>query len=490
MHFKRWFAVLVACCGSRAAEADLRERLQEVDLNAFAVGGGVAFNESVYAGASASTTYYPVFADLFPSAFNDRLLFSRDGGYGLRWARKPGWEIGGLVRLQTLGFAAGDSEELRGMPDRPWTIELGPTIGWRGTAIDVDWTTFVDAFRHQTGASHLLRLSWPRRGERGYIVPELGLRRQTKSFVDYYYGVPAAAATAERPAYEGVAAYGWSAAIDWGVRVREAWLVTGRLGVEKLGDGITSSPIVGDDERAFFSIRLSYDRPLFKPPVEPRPESREEHPRAELLALLADVATDTWLAGREAGDADGTGSGGGDELGYLGLSLRFTARHSLELAIFDALHDSQPQQQAAAAQVRDSSAGYAFTLHDDPQKRVAVGTGLNLSTVSVDFADPGAADLSLRSTAPLPYVAIAGDARFKRKLAAHAQVKWSLQNYDGYSGSRLWFAAGISHRTFPRVALGVGYVFNRLSLAADDGRISGRLDFDYEGPTLILTGFF
>ena len=220
-----------------------------------------------------------------------------------------------------------------------------------------------------------------------------------------------------------------------------------------------------------------------------RGRSRERPPACRAARAARRRQHRTWLAG-EPGEADGTSSGGRDQLGYLGLTLPFTARHSLELAIFDALHDSRRPHQPAAAQLRDSSVGYRFTLIDDTQKRVGVGAGLNVSSVSVDFADPGAADPSLRSTAPLPYFAIAADARFKRKLAAHAQARWSLQDYDGYSGYRLWFAAGISHRTFPRVALGVGYVFNRLSLAVDDDRSSGRLDFDYEGPTLMVNASF
>lgn len=484
---------MAAWCG-RPAAADFRDRLPELDLNDFAIGGGVNFNDNVYAGASDSSAYYPAFADLFPSAFTEQLIFSREGGFGLRFTPGSKWEIGGLVRVQTLGFDAGDSPLLAGLPDRPRTIELGPTVGWRAEAVHVDWTTFVDVFRHQTGASHALRFSIPRRRERGYVIPEIALRRYTQGFVDYYFGVPAAAATVERPAYEGASASGWSAAVAWGVRVHSAWIVSGRLGVEKFGDAITASPIVDEERRSFLSLQLTYDRPLFRTPRGEPPSAIDARPRVALLTGLAAVDADAWFAARDVPVAGGAGGGKGvrDDLLYVDALVRVRDPHFVQVGYFDALHDLEEQpggDNVGAAELRDFNIGYAFALIEDSQKSVDVGTGINVSEVSIGLGDSTAADAALRSKAPLPYLGITARAQFKRKLAARAQAQWSPVDYGDYSGYRLFVTAGISHRTFRRASFGVGYVFNRLSLQAQ-GTDAGRLDFDYEGPTLTVTGFF
>src|SRR5262249_36990192 len=143
--------------------AGLRERLLAFDLNDFAIGANVAATESVYVGGHDSLKIYPVIAELFPAAFDDDLAFNRDGGYGLRWVHRSSLELGALIRHQALGFDSSDSPALQGLPDRPWTLEIGPTIGWRGWPVDVDYTVFVDLLRHHSGASHALRFSLPKR---------------------------------------------------------------------------------------------------------------------------------------------------------------------------------------------------------------------------------------------------------------------------------------------------------------------------------------
>ncbi len=392
-----------------------------------------------------------------------------------------------MARVQTLGFVAGDSPALAEMPDRPPTLEVGATVGWRGAGVHIDWSSFADAFRHQTGASHLLRLSWPRRLERGYVIPELGLRSYTRSFVDYYYGVGPVAATPARPAYDGARATGWSAAVAWGMRVKSAWLLTGKLGIEDYGSGISASPIVDDSDRSFLSLQISYDQPLFRAPGEPAFRSRGAGPGVELLLGLADVDAESWLTGSDSGESGGADS----ELVYLDAAFRFPAS-------FD--RGGFVQRAARRAAAADAKPAGGAPRHQRrlcfcaARRRAKVGRrrcSFDVSELSIDFAAPEAAEVSRKSKFPLPYLGIAAEARFERKLTANARAQWFLLDYDGYSGYRLFFTAGVSHRTFRRVAFGLAYVFNRLSLESDEGA-GGRLDFDYradaDGVRFLLTG--
>ena len=150
-----------------------------------------------------------------PSALDDGVTFGRDGAYGVRWLSSNGFEIGALGKLQTQGYEADDSPMFAGLADRAWTVEVGPTFGWRGP-VHVDWTAFVDLLRNQHGSNHVLRFSLPRAYPRGYLIPEIGFHRYTRQFVDYYYGVPVEAALPGRPAFEGEAANGLSIGLAWG----------------------------------------------------------------------------------------------------------------------------------------------------------------------------------------------------------------------------------------------------------------------------------
>ena len=110
------------------------------------------------------------------------------------------------------------------------------------------------------------------------------------------------AATPVRPAYDGARATGWSAAVAWGMRVKSAWLLTGKLGIENYGSGISASPIVDDGDRSFLSLQISYDQPLFRVPGEPAFRSRGAGPGVELLLGLADVDAESWLTGSDSGE--------------------------------------------------------------------------------------------------------------------------------------------------------------------------------------------
>jgi hypothetical protein len=296
--------------------------------------------------------------------------------------------------------------------------------------------------------------------------------------------VPPGAVTADRPAYSGIATDGWSAALTWGVRVADAWLVSGRLGLERFGSGIAASPIVGDDERRFVSLQVAYDRPLFKPDDD---SVHARVPSAELRAVFADVGGDTWFETPQPPGAAGQERESDDTFAYLTAGVHVARRHRIDVAWFEALHESAEDLGTVAA-LRDLYLGYSFAVLDDAQKQIGLGAGLHASKLEISAPAP-ATPVERTSKAPLPALTAAAEARFARKLAVHAEAAWFLLRYEGFSGRRLLFVAGLEHRTFSHVGLGLGYLFDRVSLRADDAAGS-RIDFDYRGPVLTIRAYF
>ena len=148
----------------------LIDDLRAIDLNDYAVGIGASTTENIYVGGDDSLTAYPYLTKLVPSALDDGVTFSRDGAYGVRWLSKNGWEIGALAKVQTLGYEATDSELFTGLADRPWTVEVGPSVGWRGP-VHIDWTAFIDLLRNHHVSNQMVRLSGPRGYPRVYVIP-------------------------------------------------------------------------------------------------------------------------------------------------------------------------------------------------------------------------------------------------------------------------------------------------------------------------------
>lgn len=480
-----WLAawVLLALSGqAAAADSNFLERLRAFDVNQYAVGAVVTTSDNVYVGARDSEVIYPMLAQFDPSDFDDGILFGRDGGLGVRFAPPFGLEIGALIKVQGLGFQDEDSSALAGMPDRSWTVEAGPTIGWRRWPVRVDWTTYADLLRRHGGLNHYLRFSLPVRSARGYLVPEIGIRRYSAEFVDFYFGVPAGVATSERPAYQGNVADNPSLAVEWGRRIMRNWFLRGRLGMEWLDSSITGSPIVGDDERAFLSVGLFYDQPAFAPLDAPLGERAPAAPSVRLQLTAAGLDVDTSFAAIAGDDSTVERAATDGRLLYIDGTVRIAGPHRIVAGLFESEHSGRTRNCAC---LRAAHVGYGIGVLEDRQKDVTLYAGLHLSELGSDSAAP----VSERSDGPRPVLGALATLRFRGKWVVGGEARWSLLAHEPYRGRRL-FAVASLRRTFGRTSLGLGYVFDRIHLESSAAGVQSELDADYAGPSLAIEGTF
>jgi outer membrane protein len=448
--------------------ASLLDSLRAIDINDYAVGIGVSQTENIYVDAGDSQTIYPYLTKLVPSALDDGVTFGRDGAYGVRWLSKSGFEIGALAKLQTLGYEADDSETFAGLADHPWTVEVGPSFGWRGP-VHIDWTAFVDLLRNHHGSSQMVRLSLPRAYPRGYLIPEIAYHRYTRQFVDYYYGVPAEAALPGRPAFEGEATNGLSLGLAWGVRVTPHWILTGAVDIERFGSGISDSPLVDDDEQSKLTLQVTYDGAPFY-----APDAAESFP----------VNFDFAFAQIDADTADASG----DSLGYLDAAIRFAGRHRIVVGGFDAAYTRALGAGGdTEIRIRNLQLVYGYDLLDDRQKTVTVEAGLHIDKLS---AEDDALELPGRTAKPLPLLAVDGAAHFKGRLSIRARLHLLMLDGEGYSGRQMFASFGVFHRTFEHASFGVGYVFNRIALRTGNPELAAQIEPLHQGPSLLVAASF
>jgi outer membrane scaffolding protein for murein synthesis (MipA/OmpV family) len=445
--------------------AGLLDALRSIDINDYAVGIGVSTTENIYVDAGDSQTIYPYLTKLVPSALDDGVTFGRDGAYGVRWLSSNGFEIGALGKLQTLGYEADDSPMFAGLVDRAWTVEVGPTFGWRGP-VHVDWTAFVDLLRNHGGSNQLVRLSLPRAYPRGYLIPEVGFHRYTRQFVDYYYGVPVEAAAPGRPAFEGEPANGLSLGLAWGVRMTPHWIFTGAVDVERFGAEISDSPLVADDDQTRLTLQVTYDgAPFYVPDA----------------AVSFPVNLDLGLAEIEGDTADAAS----DSLGWFEADIRFAARHRVAVGGFDATYSRNALD--ADILIRNLQLLYGYDVLDDRQKTVTVEAGLHVDKLS---AEDDTLQLPGHTAKPLPMLAVDAAAHFESRFSIRARLQLLLLDGEGYSGRQMFAAFGAYHQTFANVSFGVGYVFNRVALRTGNDELAAGIEPLHQGPSLLISASF
>ncbi len=463
----RVIVVAIASPLAGPAHAGVLDALRAIDINDYAVGIGVATTENIYADAGDSQTIYPYLTKLVPSALDDGVTFGRDGAYGVRWLSSNGFEIGALAKLQTLGYEADDSERFAGLADHAWTVEVGPTVGWRGP-VHVDWTAFVDLLRNHHGSNHVLRLSLPRAYPRGYLIPEIGLHRYTRQFVDYYYGVPADAAVPGRPAFEGEPADGVSLGLAWGVRVTPHWIFTGAVDVERFSSEIADSPLVVDDDQSRLTLQVTYDgAPFYMPEA----------------AVSFPVNLDLGIA-----EIEGEANASSDSLGWFEAGARFARRHRVVVGGFDATYSHMTAGGAdTEIGIRNLQLLYGFDVLDDRQKTVTIEAGLHIDELSADAEE---LQLPGRTAKPFPMLAVDAAAHFKSRLSVRAKLHLLMLEGDGYAGRQMFASFGLYHHTFPNVSFGLGYVFNRIALRTGNAEVAARVEPLHQGPSVLIAGSF
>ena len=447
---------------------DLVEDLRAIDINDYAVGLGVSTTSSLYVDAQDSRTIYPYLTKLVPSALDDGVTFGRDGAYGVRWLSNNGFEVGALAKLQTLGYQADDSPMFTGLADHAWTVEVGPSVGWRGP-VHIDWTAFVDLLRNHHGSNQMVRLSLPRGYPRGYLIPEIAYHRYTRQFVDYYYGVPAEAALPNRPAFEGEAANGLSLGLAWGLRVTPHWILTGAVDYERFGSQIADSPLVDEDDQTKLTLQVTYDGAPFNAPE---------------AAITFPVNFDVGFAQIDSGSADVST----DSLEYFEAAIRFAGRHRIVVGGFDAAYlRALDAGGDSEIRIRNLQLLYGYNLLDDRQKTVTVEAGLHVDKLS---AEVDALELPGRTSKPLPLLAVDAAARFKGRVSIRAKLHLLMLDGEGYSGRQMFASFGVFHETFEHASFGLGYVFNRIALRTGNPELALQIEPLHQGPSVLFAASF
>ncbi len=209
------------------------------------LGAGVSNQQKPYAGIERDTTAVPVIQ------FENRHI---------RWlgplleVKTPGLALSDSQRLDLSlvalydvggGYEEDDARILRGMDDRKSGLWAGTSAVWRTGLVDVSarWITDLSGYSDGQRVSVGLEKAW-RLGARLRLAPRMGLVWHDDKFVDYYFGVRANEARADRPLYEGEAGIDTYLGVQALYRLGRQHTLLLDLSATRLAPEIEDSPLV------------------------------------------------------------------------------------------------------------------------------------------------------------------------------------------------------------------------------------------------------
>jgi outer membrane protein len=168
------------------------------------------------------------------------LRFGIAGSNRLRLALAAEYRIG--------VYEEADSPFLAGLGDREDTLLAGLALQYDIAAgFELEALYQHDALDRIGGGQGSVSLS------RGFpwgtvsIEPRIALNWLSSDIGNHDFGVPAAAATPQRPAYELGSTTSFEAGLGVFVELSEDWRIIANVAVERLDDEVSRSPIVDDD---------------------------------------------------------------------------------------------------------------------------------------------------------------------------------------------------------------------------------------------------
>lgn len=508
----RGSTTLVGCLllSDCAVAGSVLDYIRGHDLNDYALGIAVTGEQNLYRGAENGAFSYPYLTSLRDSSFTDDWIFIRDGDLGLRWVSSGSWELGAVGRVQTLGLGNNEPEDLLGISDRKWTLELGPRIGWRGWPVHAEFKVYAEVSDRHDGLVSQFALSMPLEWSRGYFVPSVELIHQNSSYADYYYSVSDAESMPTRPAYSADAASNIAIRARWGYTLDQKWQLSGALGFERLDSTITDSPIVERDKVWSARIGLAYNADVFEP-REYDGSARAASKFDLRIGVFQDsisskVARDTsdGRPGFEIDIEDVLGAADEKAVLQVDATARLGHYHRLDFGFFELGRSSTATLSSDLAfgdelipdgtivntrvNARILRAGYSYSLIRDAQKEIGVMAGVHFAKFETEISSQGTGQAE-RSDAgtPLPVVGAHAAIFLGEKTTVGGRLQIFRTDFDRYEGSLNYLSLDVQHRIADAISVGVGYNYYGMKLSSNESDVDGYLRVRHHGPTAFFT---
>jgi outer membrane scaffolding protein for murein synthesis (MipA/OmpV family) len=487
--------------------------IRNYDLNEYALGLSTTVSTNPYVGSADSVFAYPYLTTFTTNMLTDDWLVLSDGDVGFRRIGQSGWIFGAVGRINTLGFGTDKGEELAGMEDRQWAIEIAPTIGYRGWPVQLELKPYWEATGRHCGFNSDFLVSLPIEHARGWITPQIRLTYQDEKYTSYYFGVHENEVSAGRPLYEPGASTSISARLHWGYQVSEKWLLSGRFGYEWLGNEIADSPIVEEESLWSVNLGVAYNADIFR--SHEGNDSTNIKPGFEIRASLLRDSIHTEVIRNASNGAAGEPIDLEDilsisddaSIGQLEAIWRIKRFHRMNFGYFDVFRKTTAtleedvsfgdedflagSEVTAKVESQIAYASYTYLLMSDSQKELGVSAGLHYSkfAASIESNTTGQRETT-QVSAPLPLIGASGSVSLGPRTTLGLQIQLFRLRADHLQGRLDQINLGIQHTFMNRVSGGIGYQLFDMRLDSDHNDLNGTVHVRHHGPYLFLGANF
>jgi len=499
--------------GAPVLASDPLAFLSDVDFNDYAVGVAAAVTQQPYRGAGNSRLLYPFLTSVEDSTLTENAFVARNGTYGFRHVTSSGIEMGVLGHLEVLGFGDDPDPPLDELKPPQWTVEVGPSIGWRRGPIQPDVALRKGVWGGHDGWVGQFSLSAPVELAQGFVVPYVAINFLGSEYLEHYFGVrPRADRSTELPAYEVPdKARNYTLGLRASYRISDLWVLTGSTSLVLLDDAITASPLVDRDMLGSVTLGLAYNRSIF---VAQNPDWRGALKQRRLSLALYGMAgttrSDLVLSDAAAGAlSDDLDKRLRDVLpldsspDFLRADAiwRIREKHRLELSysniersrtVDSAVPDApvgvdSDERLRLGESSRFVRAAYGYSLVNTSQTELGLLLGLHWPRLTASISSEGGNTLlETDASAPMFAVGTYGRLAMRHGFEAEVRVEAGGMNVGQYDGAVFDARGALLWKPLDWLALIAGYGWQRTRLEGYTDGFRGRFDQRTHGPLLGL----
>lgn len=130
---------------------------------------------------------------------------------------------------------------------------------------------------------------------------------------------------------------------------------------------------------------------------------------------------------------------------------------------------------------------YRFSFLHNEKQELAASAGFHLADISARIAGENVGIEENDLLAPMPLIGLSYTYSFNPDWSLHLSTEWFGLEVDDIKGEILNLAAAVDWYPFERVGLSLAYTMFDVRIESGDSDLSGRFEYQYEGPSLGVT---
>ena len=222
------------------------------------------FAYTPYRGAANSRDLVPLYM------YEGKQFYLHATRAGFKLSERKDHDLEVFLDYRFEGFPADQTPAiLQGMARRSSGIDLGVAYRKREPWGNLDAEILHDANNLSHGTEMRLGYSVDLQSGRLHLRPSLAVARRNAALNNYYYGVRAGEARADRPAYLPGAGIDTTFGLFGYYEMSQRWRLLGGVGVTWLDSGVRHSPLVDDKLQPNAMVGAAYDFGSHKPYSHP-----------------------------------------------------------------------------------------------------------------------------------------------------------------------------------------------------------------------------